>query len=77
MSDRSHARQLIGSLLAAAVIVAIAIVIVTMRFGPTSAAEQESLRSARSSGSTRRRSAGRTREDAREDAGRRVAPTAG
>ena len=41
MSER--AVQLIGSFLVAAAIVAIAIVVVTAQFGPTSAAEQESL----------------------------------
>jgi uncharacterized membrane-anchored protein YhcB (DUF1043 family) len=35
------ARQVIGSLLVAAAIVAIAIVVVTARLGPTSVAEQE------------------------------------
>jgi hypothetical protein len=39
--DRAQIRQLIGSLLVAAAIVAIAIVVVTAQFGPTSAAEQE------------------------------------
>jgi hypothetical protein len=43
MERRSHTRQLVGSLLVAAAIVAIAIVVVTARLGPTSAAELESL----------------------------------
>ena len=37
--DRAQVRQLIGSLLVAAAIVAIAIVVVTAKLGPTSAAE--------------------------------------
>jgi len=39
MGDRAQLRQLIGSLLLAAVIVAIAIAVVTAKLGPTSAAE--------------------------------------
>ena len=39
--NRSHGLQMIGSLLAAAVIVAITIAVVTAKFGPTSAAERE------------------------------------
>jgi hypothetical protein len=38
---RSHTRQMIGSLLVAAAIVAIAIAVVTAQFGETSVAEQE------------------------------------
>jgi type II secretory pathway pseudopilin PulG len=41
MGGSSHTRQMIGSLLVALVIVALAIVVVTDRFGPTSAAERE------------------------------------
>jgi hypothetical protein len=41
MEDRSHARQMLGSLLVAAAIVAIAIAVVTAKLGPTSVAEQE------------------------------------
>ncbi len=37
--DRAQTRQLIGSLLVAAAIVAIAIVVVTAKLGPTSTAE--------------------------------------
>jgi len=37
--DRAQARQLLGSLLVAAAIVAIAIVVVTAKLGPTSTAE--------------------------------------
>jgi hypothetical protein len=33
--SRSHARQMIGSLIAAAAIVAIAILVVTAKFGPS------------------------------------------
>ena len=43
MPERSHARQLIGSLVAAALIVALAVAVVTAQFGPTSAAEQEAI----------------------------------
>jgi hypothetical protein len=39
----SQGRQLLGSLLVAVVIVTIAIVVVTARLGPTSAAELESI----------------------------------
>jgi hypothetical protein len=38
---RSHARQMIGSLLAAVVIIALAIAVVTAKLGPTSTAELE------------------------------------
>lgn len=41
MTGGSHRRQLVGSLIAAVLIVAIAIAVVTLRFGPTSAAELE------------------------------------
>ncbi len=41
MERRSHTRQMIGSLLVAMAIVALAIAVVTARFGPTSAAERE------------------------------------
>ncbi len=39
----THKRQLLGSLIAAVLIVAVAIAIVTLKFGATSAAEQEAL----------------------------------
>jgi len=39
----THKRQLLGSLIAAVLIVAVAITIVTLKFGATSAAEQEAL----------------------------------
>ena len=38
-----HGRQMLGSLIAAVIIVAIAILVVTAQFGPTSAAEQEAI----------------------------------
>jgi bifunctional ADP-heptose synthase (sugar kinase/adenylyltransferase) len=41
MSTRAHRVQLIGSLAVAAAIVAIAIAVVTSKFGTTSAAERE------------------------------------
>lgn len=41
MRRSPHARQMLGSLLVAAAIVAIAIFVVTARFGSTSAAERE------------------------------------
>jgi type II secretory pathway pseudopilin PulG len=41
MERRSHTRQMIGSLLVALAIVALAIAVVTGQFGPTSAAEIE------------------------------------
>lgn len=37
----SHKRQMLGSLLAAVLIVVLAITVVTLKFGPTSAAERE------------------------------------
>lgn len=39
MTERAQIRQLVGSLLVAAAIVAIAIVVVTAKLGPTSSAE--------------------------------------
>ena len=41
MEGRSHTRQMIGSLLVALSIVVVAVIVVTARFGPTSAAERE------------------------------------
>jgi uncharacterized membrane-anchored protein YhcB (DUF1043 family) len=41
--DAAQRRQMLGSLLVALVIVAVAIVVVTARIGPTSAAEQETI----------------------------------
>ena len=41
MSTRAHWLQLIGSLAVAAVIVAIAVAVITSKFGSTSAAERE------------------------------------
>jgi hypothetical protein len=38
-----HGRQLLGSLLAAVLIVVVAITVVTLSFGPTSAAELDAL----------------------------------
>jgi len=43
VNDRSHKRQMLGSLIAAMLIVAVAITVVTLKFGPYSAAEQEAL----------------------------------
>ena len=43
MSGPSHRRQLLGSLFAAVLIVIVAIALVTLKFGATSAAEQEAL----------------------------------
>ena len=43
MNDRSHRRQMLGSLIAAALIVVVAIAVVTLKFGSTSAAEREAL----------------------------------
>jgi hypothetical protein len=41
MDRRSHTRQVLGSLLAAVLIVAVVITVVTIRLGPTSTAEIE------------------------------------
>jgi uncharacterized membrane-anchored protein YhcB (DUF1043 family) len=41
--QRSYTRQMIGSLLVAVLIVVGAVAVVTAKFGPTSAAEQESI----------------------------------
>ena len=43
MSGASHRRQFLGSLVAAALIVIVAIALVTLKFGATSAAEREAL----------------------------------
>ena len=43
MDARSHTAQMIGSLLVALAIAAIAVAAVTARIGPTSAAEREAL----------------------------------
>jgi hypothetical protein len=65
-----HGRQLLGSLLAAALIVIVAITIVTLKFGPTSAAEleaQEERREQRLEAAEERREAEQERrEEARE-----------
>ena len=62
MKERSHTRQMIGSLLAALVIVAMAVAVVTAQFGPTSAAELD-LEEKRLEQQEERREA---REEARE-----------
>jgi hypothetical protein len=41
MTGPAHGRQLLGSLLAAILIVVVAIAVVTLKFGSTSIAEQE------------------------------------
>ena len=46
-SERTHLRQVVGSLLVAAAIVAIAIGVVTAKLGPTSTAELEAREEAR------------------------------
>jgi uncharacterized membrane-anchored protein YhcB (DUF1043 family) len=43
MNERSDAAQLVGSLLVALAIVAVAVIVVTAKFGPTSAAEQDAV----------------------------------
>ena len=43
MSENSHARQMLGSLLVALAIVAVVILAVTLRLGPTSVAELEAM----------------------------------
>jgi hypothetical protein len=68
VSGSSHGRQLLGSLIAAVVIVAIAIAVVTLHFGPTSAAEldaEEERREQRLEAQEERREAA---EERREDA---------
>jgi hypothetical protein len=69
VSGDSHARQMLGSLLAAVLIVVLAITVVTLKFGPTSAAEQEALeerREQRIDAADERREA---QEERREEAG--------
>jgi len=70
MSDASHKRQLVGSLVAALLIVAIAIAIVTLKFGATSAAQQEALEERQEqrfeAEEERREAAEERREEARE-----------
>jgi uncharacterized membrane-anchored protein YhcB (DUF1043 family) len=43
MAQRSHTRQMIGSLVVALLIAVAAVAVVTAKFGPTSAAEQEAV----------------------------------
>ena len=60
----SHRRQLLGSLLAAVLIVVFAIILVTLKFGPTSAAELE----AREERQDQRLDAAEERREEAEDA---------
>lgn len=46
-AQRSHTRQLIGSLVVAAAIVAVVVLAVTLQLGPTSVAELEAREEAR------------------------------
>jgi hypothetical protein len=70
MTGSAHERQLVGSLIAAAVIVAIAIAVVTLNFGPTSATELEAQEERREqrleAREERREAAEERREDAQE-----------
>jgi hypothetical protein len=61
MKDRSHRRQVFGSLIAATLIVIVAITVVTLKFGSTSAAEREALEE-------RREQVLEAEEERREDA---------
>ena len=63
----SHGRQTLGSLLVAAIIVAIAIVAVTARLGPTSAAELEAREELQEQRLEQREEGREEREDRREE----------
>ena len=66
---RAQRLQLLGSLLVALAIVAIAIVVVTARFGPTSAAELDAQEERRDQRLDRLEERREQREDAREEDG--------
>jgi hypothetical protein len=70
MEERSHTRQMIGSLLVAVAIVAVVIVVVTAKFGETPVAEleaQEERRDARIELQEERREAREERREERRD----------
>jgi electron transfer flavoprotein alpha subunit len=68
MENRSHTRQVIGSLLVALLIVAMAVVVVTARFGPTSTAELESREKIEKERIDLQEERLKQQEDAREEA---------
>ena len=65
--SRSHARQMIGSLLAAVVIIAFAIAVVTAKLGPTSTAELEARQDIAKERADARKARLKAREDRREE----------
>jgi len=71
MSDRDpgHARQVIGSLLVAAAIVAIAILVVTARFGSTPVAELDAREEAQEQRLEQAEEQREAREERAEEAG--------
>ena len=71
MSDPGQRRQLIGSLVAAVVIVALAILVVTLQFGPTSAAEQEAVEERQEQRQEAEEERREDAEDRREERGER------
>ena len=70
MTKSSHTRQVIASLLGAAAIVTITIIVVTAQFGPTSAAEQEAIEERQEERLELREERSEQREERREDEGR-------
>jgi hypothetical protein len=67
MESRSHTRQMIGSLLAALVIVGVVIVAVTLELGPTSVAELDAREEAREQRLEMLEERREAREERRED----------
>ncbi len=67
---KSNGRQMLGSLLAAALIVGLAIWAVTARLGPTSIAALEAQEEAAEEARERKEEAAEEEEEAREDSGR-------
>lgn len=65
--DRAQVRQMIGSLLAAVAIVALAVVVVTARLGPTSHAELEAREERMDQRIELREERAKQREEAREE----------
>jgi hypothetical protein len=68
MAERSHTRQMVGSLLVALAIVAAVIVAVTLQLGPTSVAELDAREEARELRQERIEEAREALEERREEA---------
>jgi hypothetical protein len=67
VDERSHTRQVIGSLLVALAVVVLVIAVVTVRFGPTSTAELEQREQIEKERTERQEERLEQQEDARKE----------